>query len=127
MTSFHVSAILGVSRRYIFRLKKQFPESAPAGFDDLAGWRTFVSAHRIAPTTAREVGPRATRKSSKSVPTDATTAAHAAAAASYSEARARKTHYAAQLAWIQLGVIKREMVPREEVKALLVRIASVVR
>jgi hypothetical protein len=41
MTAKGLSRAIGISRRTIFRLKREFPAEAPS-FADVAGWRKFA-------------------------------------------------------------------------------------
>jgi phage terminase Nu1 subunit (DNA packaging protein) len=58
MTATDLANEVGTSRKTLFRIKSRFPEEAPEGFDDIEGWRAFISAHKIrCRTSARKAPP----------------------------------------------------------------------
>jgi hypothetical protein len=110
MTAEELAKVLGVSRKTLFRLKKSYPEAAPANFDDPEKWKRVLETART-----KEVGSHQ--------PEISTSDSHAI----YVEARARKTQVAAEMGQIQLDATRRNVIRREEVASLFSRVFSIVR
>lgn len=111
MTADELAKELGIGRMTLFRLKKAYPREAPKSFADVEKWKAFLEV-----TKTKEVG---SHQSALALNGDANE--------SYVQARARKTHIAAEMGQIQLDATKRNVIRREEVSNLFTRVFSVVR
>lgn len=110
MTAEELAKVLGVSRKTLFRLKKSYPDATPSNFDDPEKWKRVLETAKT-----KEIGSHQ--------PEISTSDSHAI----YVEARARKTRIAAEMGQIQLDATKRNVIRKEDAKALFARIAAVVR
>ncbi len=56
--------LFGVSKSWLYGLKKSFPAQVPKHKDDLEGWQRFISAHRIEATGGDRIplSPRISRR-----------------------------------------------------------------
>jgi hypothetical protein len=117
-----LATILKVSRRYVFALKRRYPTEAPKSFDDIEGWRAFLSAHQLVhnPHKVAEMAGAA-------INSDANGNGAVASNMRYIEARARRMTITAELALLRLEATRRTVIPKADVRILFARIGSVLR
>lgn len=109
-------------------------EGAPASFDDVAGWRTFIESNSssVKPKPPPKPNTNSVQNGIKSViapPAIEEPATNPATASNlnYVAARALRTQTAAELDLIKLEATRRNIIRKEEVKLIFGRIAAVVR
>jgi hypothetical protein len=117
MTSEQLAEKLGINRRTIFWMRKRYP-GAPTNFNDVDKWRDWIESNKsqINPGKVDEAEVEPEPKNTA-----------VASNISYVAARALKTQAQAEMATIQLAVTRRNIIRKEECKALFAKIAAVVR
>lgn len=129
MTADELAKIINVPRRTLFWMRKRH-EGAPASFDDVAGWRTFIESNSssVKPKPPPKVAPPS-RLPDTAPPAIEEPATNPATASNlnYVAARALRTQTAAELDLIKLEATRRNIIRKEEVKLIFGRIAAVVR
>jgi hypothetical protein len=113
MTAKQLAQELGISRPWLFHLKKKFAAEAPKDFEDVSAWRTFIDSTRLQ-TKVRG------RKSLKG-PVELSDYPRLV------KLRGDKLELERQKLKLELGVTERRLIEQEEVATLFSMLASILR